>query len=373
MKQLFVRLGRMVTNPVAQTDRLLRSEEGDAFESLWVFIIVVAGLNFLTLYQATLFFEQRPFWVIQKLFSLVAFHGQSIFLFLAVWVILFFGAARLLLKQALPVGRLFHGTSYLLNLFSMVLALGGIFAFAGFDHWALPHHPVHSALIWSQGQIMWSRYAVKCALTYGLPVIIGLRILWNWRKNAENPDLETSARWGVAGGCLLIVVLWVGSLGHAYGKLDVFKPVLVGDTFPNQSLPFLQARASDPMGKYDFNETGEKLRVIDFWASWCGPCLKGLPQLEKIAKDYKNRGVMVIGVNREPTDLPAAKSVLEAMSPDFLSVVDSGKLARAVGVQVLPTTFVVLPSGRVTFVHMGALDEADLRAAIERGLDDLHR
>ena len=128
------------------------------------------------------FFEQRPFWVLQKLFSLVAFHGQSIFLFLAVWVLLFYGAARLFLGKSLPLGHLFHGTSYLLNIFSILIALGAALAFAGFDHWSLPHHPVHSTLIWEKGHLMWSRYASKCAVTYGLPTLIGLKILWQWRK-----------------------------------------------------------------------------------------------------------------------------------------------------------------------------------------------
>ena len=61
----------------------------------------------------------------------------------------------------------------------------------------------------------------------------------------------------------------------------------------------------------------------------------------------------MIGVNREPQDLPSAQAVLSQMAPGLVSVVDSGRLARAVGVQVLPTTFVLMPSGEVTFVHMG--------------------
>ena len=101
------------------------------------------------------------------------------------------------------------------------------------------------------------------------------------------------------------------------------------------------------------------------------PAAKACQNLRKIGKDYKNKRVMVIGVNREPQDLPSAQAVLSQMAPEFVSVVDSGRLARAVGVQVLPTTFVLMPSGEVTFVHMGALDETALRAAIDASLNDL--
>jgi thiol-disulfide isomerase/thioredoxin len=111
--------------------------------------------------------------------------------------------------------------------------------------------------------------------------------------------------------------------------------------------------------------------VVDFWASWCSPCRAGLPKLEKIAKDYKEKGVRVIGVNREPQDLPSARKVLSAMDSNFTSVVDRGQLAKSVGLQVLPTTYVLSPSGRVTFVHMGALHEAALRDAIDRTLSEV--
>ena len=42
---------------------------------------------------------------------------------------------------------------------------------------------------------------------------------------------------------------------------------------------------------------GEKLTLIDFWATWCKPCVKAIPKLNEIYKEYKEKGVNIIGVN----------------------------------------------------------------------------
>ena len=81
MRSMVEALGGMILSPVRQLDRLTREKEGDFFEPLWVFVVVVAALHLPALHQASVFFEQRPFWVLQKLLDLVAFQGQSIFLF----------------------------------------------------------------------------------------------------------------------------------------------------------------------------------------------------------------------------------------------------------------------------------------------------
>ena len=59
MKKILGRIGRMVGQPVGQLDALLRRGDGDLFESLWVFVVVVAALHLSALYQASLFFSKN--------------------------------------------------------------------------------------------------------------------------------------------------------------------------------------------------------------------------------------------------------------------------------------------------------------------------
>ena len=361
--------GRMIRHPIQQLDRMTRTEDGDFFEGLWFFAVVVAALNLPALHQASLFFEQNPFGVIQRFLDVVAYQGQSIFLYVGAWVLIFWGASKVLLGSYRPVWQLFNASAYLLVPFALLLALGQIAALADLDHWAWPHQPIHAPVIWTAGEVNWQRYLVKILLTYTWPTAVGVGVLWRWRKNQINTDACLPARSGLGVGTLVLVMLWVGSLAQTASQIDRFKPVLVGDAFPKVTLPWIQARDDDPRGEVETGLPRDEIWVLDFWASWCGPCLRALPELEKIAKDYENRGVRVVGVNREPNDLPAAKAVLKEADPRFRSVVDRGQLAREVGLQVLPTTYLLDRSGQVKFLHLGALDADALRAAIDRLLE----
>ena len=61
MKPFFGRLGRTIICPAKQIDRLLRNDDGDVMEPLWFFIFIISGVNFLALYQATLFLNNDRF------------------------------------------------------------------------------------------------------------------------------------------------------------------------------------------------------------------------------------------------------------------------------------------------------------------------
>jgi thiol-disulfide isomerase/thioredoxin len=355
----------MLIHPVREMDRLMRQGEGDFLESLWIFMAVVAALHFTSLHQALAFFEQRPLWVLQKLLDVAAFQGQSIFLFLASWVLVFYGASRIFLEKPLPIWSVFNAAAYLLLPFSFLLALGGVVSLAGVDHWSLPHHPIHSPTIWVQGEIQWFRYTLKSLITFLWPTAIGLGLVWRWKKARPVQAEPDGAPLGLAAWSLIMVMLWVGAWAQALTQGAAFKPVLVGDAFPKMNRPWLKARPSDLDGSINLGAQKGDILVIDFWASWCGPCMKALPELEDIAKTYKNKGVRVIGVNREPRDPNAAKEVLLKADPLFKSVVDSGALAQKLGLQVLPTTYLVDTGGKVRFLHLGALDAAALRQAID--------
>jgi thiol-disulfide isomerase/thioredoxin len=109
-----------------------------------------------------------------------------------------------------------------------------------------------------------------------------------------------------------------------------------------------------------------KVTVIDFWATWCKPCLPLLPQLETIAQEYGPRGVSVVGVVAD--DNPGVvQSRVKALGLGFPLVIDDQATIRgSYHVKELPRTFVVDRNGKLRFVaREGAAAARDIRAALD--------
>lgn len=111
-----------------------------------------------------------------------------------------------------------------------------------------------------------------------------------------------------------------------------------------------------------------KIVIVDFWASWCGPCKASFPILEDVYKRYKDRGVIVLGVNVDET-AEDMKKFLENRQVSF-PIVRDGKqrLVEAASVEGMPTSFMVDGTGVIKSVHKGfhpGKTEDQLSAEIE--------
>lgn len=110
-----------------------------------------------------------------------------------------------------------------------------------------------------------------------------------------------------------------------------------------------------------------KVVLVDFWASWCGPCRESLPVLEKLSKQYKDKGFVVLGVNID-NDVAAAQKFLKDVPVSFPVVSDTGKLvAKSYAPPTMPSSYLVDKNGKVHAVHAGfkASDAAKLEAEIK--------
>ncbi len=138
---------------------------------------------------------------------------------------------------------------------------------------------------------------------------------------------------------------------------------LVGEAAPNFELALLdggEAVLSD--------HQGEDIVIIDFWATWCGPCIQAMPALMEVASDFRDRNVVFYAVNlQEGADM--VRSFMQNRGWDFLVPMDSqGAVANSYGVTGIPHTVIVGKSGLVEKVHVGyspALKEI-LTAELER-------
>ena len=93
--------------------------------------------------------------------------------------------------------------------------------------------------------------------------------------------------------------------------------------------------------------------MLNFWASWCGPCRQEMPILEQLNHQYHNKGVTLIGVNVEP-DSSAANTWLKATPVTFPILYDvDSKVSKLYEVQGMPNTVILDRKGVVRYIHRG--------------------
>jgi peroxiredoxin len=93
--------------------------------------------------------------------------------------------------------------------------------------------------------------------------------------------------------------------------------------------------------------------MINFWATWCGPCRQEMPLLQQLQSKYEPLGFTLLGVNVE-NDSAAAQAWLKGVPVSFPILFDrKNEVAERFGVQGMPSTVFVDREGKVRYVHRG--------------------
>lgn len=93
--------------------------------------------------------------------------------------------------------------------------------------------------------------------------------------------------------------------------------------------------------------------LINFWASWCGPCRQEMPILDRLHQRYEEAGFAVLGVNVEGKRKPAEK-IAKKSKVTFPVLIDAGqKVSETYDLEAMPTTVVVDRDGKVRYIHRG--------------------
>jgi len=108
-----------------------------------------------------------------------------------------------------------------------------------------------------------------------------------------------------------------------------------------------------------------KVVLLNFWASWCGPCLEEMPRLSAWQRIYAPGGLQVIGVSMDDEEAPARR-LLAKQPVDYPVVMGDAKLGEIYGgVLGLPQTFLIDRNGRVIARYKGEADLARIEARIK--------
>ena len=113
-----------------------------------------------------------------------------------------------------------------------------------------------------------------------------------------------------------------------------------------------------------------KVVVLDFWATWCGPCNVEIPWFMEFQRKYKDRGFEVLGVSMDDDGWKAITPFVEKRKINYRVVLGDDKTGDLYGgLEALPTTFVIDRYGRIASVHVGLTDKKDFEDAIEKLLE----
>jgi thiol-disulfide isomerase/thioredoxin len=121
---------------------------------------------------------------------------------------------------------------------------------------------------------------------------------------------------------------------------------------------------------YDLATTGGHWRFVHFWASWCGPCRREMPSIQRMIRALEGSDLEFVIVNTAETE-DAVFTFLGIAAPELVPLMDSdGLVTQAWQPRGLPSTFLVDPSGRIQYRALGGRDW-DQPAYIEflRGLE----
>lgn len=114
-----------------------------------------------------------------------------------------------------------------------------------------------------------------------------------------------------------------------------------------------------------------KVVLIDFWATWCGPCRKGIPDLVELKNTYGEKGFEIIGISVDESNTIAN---VKPFAKDFkinypVVYTDQQTPGKYGGIQYIPTSFVVDKNGYIVSKHVGFVEKSQLVKEIESQLN----
>ena len=146
---------------------------------------------------------------------------------------------------------------------------------------------------------------------------------------------------------LVVAALFFMKARHGNGPEPILNP-LVGDRFPDVELKNLDGSSRK------LSSLPGKVFFINFWATWCGPCVSEMPSIQKLYDEYKAKGLVIVAINTDEDPEKTLEPFLKEYKYTFGSYIDKdGEISDHLQVEGLPFTYVLNSDRKIIFTHMG--------------------
>lgn len=172
--------------------------------------------------------------------------------------------------------------------------------------------------------------------------------------------LRNTLAWGALMiGALVITYTWAPS----------------GDKEPlpaEKRQPAVDFKLTDSNGKeVKLSDYKDKVVLLNFWATWCGPCQVEIPWFTEFEKTYKDRGFAVLGVSSDEGGWATVRPYMESRKMNYRVALDDQMMpAPYKDIEALPTTYLIDRQGRIAKVHTGLVSRGTYEHGIEKLLSN---
>jgi cytochrome c biogenesis protein CcmG/thiol:disulfide interchange protein DsbE len=157
-------------------------------------------------------------------------------------------------------------------------------------------------------------------------------------------------------GLGLVALLVVALLTRYTGRPQL------GDPAPDFTLMLLDG------SQMSLGDLRGQVAVVNFWASWCGPCRREAPALQQVWESYQDQGVAFLGLSYQDAR-NASQSFVEEFGITYPNGIDArGRISKSYGITGVPETFVIDRDGNVVWFNVGEVSADTLIEQLERTL-----
>ena len=109
-----------------------------------------------------------------------------------------------------------------------------------------------------------------------------------------------------------------------------------------------------------------KVVIVDFWATWCGPCRMEIPDFVRLQSKYREKGLAIVGLSLDADGASSVKPFADEHDINYTMLIANDETAKSYGgITAIPTTFVIDRQGRIVQKFLGAMSAKTFEDAIQ--------